>query len=58
MRNIKKTELEVDFIGGEAPLTIEEENALSTFFKQRKLTLSSLEVKKVARKTKQKNTAK
>lgn len=58
MRKIKKTELEVDFIGGEASLTIEEEKALSAFFKQRKLILSSPEIKKVGRKTKQKNTAK
>ncbi len=58
MRKIKKIELEVDFIGGETSLTIEEEKALRAFFKQRKLTLSSPEIKKVARKTKQKNTAK
>ena len=58
MRKIKKIELEVDFIGGEVSLTIEEEKALSAFFKQRKLILSSPEIKKVVRKTKQKNTAK
>ena len=34
----KKIELEVDFIGGEGPLTAAEEKALSDFFKQRKLT--------------------
>ena len=33
----KKIELEVDFIGGEGPLTAAEEKALSDFFKQRKL---------------------
>jgi len=38
--------------------TIEEEKALSAFFKQRKLILSNPEIKKVVRKTKQKNTAK
>jgi hypothetical protein len=58
MRKIKKTELEVDFIGGEVSLTIEEEKALSAFFKQRKLILSSPEIKKVGRKAEQKNTAK
>ncbi|MFV7236079.1 hypothetical protein [Flavobacterium sp. ZB4R12] len=55
MRKIKKIELEVDFIGGEGSLTIEEEKALSDFFKQRKLILSSPEIKKSVRKTKQKN---
>ncbi len=29
-------ELDVDFIGGQDPLTKEDENALSNFFKQRK----------------------
>ncbi len=33
----KKPELDVDFIGGQDPLTAEEEKALSDFFKQRKL---------------------
>lgn len=33
----KKIELDVDFIGGQGSLTKEEENALSDFFKQRKL---------------------
>jgi hypothetical protein len=33
----KKIELDVDFIGGQGSLTIEEEKALSEFFKQRKL---------------------
>src|SRR6218665_2541704 len=32
----KKLELDVDFIGGEGPLTPEEENALSPFIKQQK----------------------
>ena len=35
--NTKKIELDVDFIGGQGSLTREEENALSDFFKQRKL---------------------
>ena len=34
----KKIELDVDFIGGQGPLTEEEEKALSEFFKQRKNT--------------------
>jgi hypothetical protein len=33
----KKIELDVDFIGGQGSLTIDEEKALSEFFKQRKL---------------------
>lgn len=32
----KKIELDVDFIGGQEPLTAEEEKALSDFFKKRK----------------------
>ncbi len=36
----KKIELDVDFIGGQGSLTIEEEKALSDFFKQRKLKQS------------------
>ena len=32
----KRPELDVDFIGGQDPLTIEEEKALSDFFRQRK----------------------
>ena len=58
MRKITKIELEVDFIGGEVPLTMGEETALSAFFKERKLILSSPEIKNVARKTKQKSTSK
>lgn len=33
----KKLVLDVDFIGGESPLTVAEEKALSDFFKQKKL---------------------
>lgn len=33
----KKIELDVDFIGGQEPLTKEEEKALSEFFSKRKL---------------------
>jgi len=32
----KNKELNVDFIGGQEPLTKEEENALSDFFKKKK----------------------
>lgn len=34
----KKLELDVDFIGGQGSLTVEEEKALEDFFRQRKLT--------------------
>ena len=34
----KKIELDVDFIGGQGSLTVEEEKALDDFFRQRKLT--------------------
>lgn len=36
MMKAKKKELNVDFIGGQEPLTKEEENALSDFFKKKK----------------------
>ncbi len=35
MKN-KKTELDVDFIGGQEPLTKEEEKAISKFLQERK----------------------
>ena len=34
---VNKIELNVDVIGGQGPLTIAEEKALSIFFKERKL---------------------
>jgi len=34
---MKKLELDVDLIGGEGPLTNEEEKAITDFLKQRKL---------------------
>ncbi len=34
----KKIELDVDCIGGQEPLTAEEENALREYFKKQKLT--------------------
>ena len=45
----KKIELDDDVIGGLGPLTKKEENALSDFFKQRKLTTKSLPFEKMRR---------
>ena len=49
----KKTELDVDFIGGQGSLTSAEERALSAFFKNRKLIIkkptSILKLRKVRR---------
>ena len=42
----KKTELEVDFIGGQGPLTATEEKALSDFFKNRKMPSKQIPLKK------------
>ncbi len=42
---IKKTALEVDFIGGQSALTAAEEKALSDFFKQRKISSSKPPIK-------------
>ncbi|MRX46213.1 hypothetical protein [Pedobacter puniceum] len=40
-------ELEVDFIGGQEPLTVQEENALSAYFKKKKTEkVNSTEKKK------------
>jgi hypothetical protein len=41
----KKTELDVDFIGGQTSLTVAEEKALSDFFKQRKTSSTTIKVK-------------
>ena len=38
----KRLELDVDFIGGQDPLSIEEEKALSNFFRKRKLEATKL----------------
>jgi hypothetical protein len=35
----KIPDIEIDFLGGQGPLTIEEEKALSDFFRKRKDTL-------------------
>ncbi len=50
---MKKLELEVDFIGGQEPLTPEEEKALSDFFKQRKKVSLKLLTKQPIKTTKQ-----
>jgi hypothetical protein len=42
---IKKTELDVDFIGGQSALTAPEEKALSDFFKRRKISSSKAPIK-------------
>jgi len=48
MSKNKSTELDVDFIGGQGPLTKSEEQAISEFVKSQKL----LRIKKQVRKTK------
>jgi hypothetical protein len=51
----KKTELDVDFIGGQDSLTIAEEKALSDFFRKSKLTskkTSAIRNRKVAKHSK------
>ena len=46
----KKPELDVDFIGGQGPLTSTEEKALSDFFKRRKMaSQKSIAEKKIRR---------
>jgi hypothetical protein len=52
MRN-KKDELDVDFIGGQDVLTQEEEQALSQYFKQRKLIAQKAKAEKEHRPVKQ-----
>jgi hypothetical protein len=42
----KKTELEVDFIGGQGSLTATEEKAFSDFFKSRKMSSKQIPIKK------------
>lgn len=45
-----KMELDVDFIGGQGPLTLTEEKALSDFFKRRKIASKrSIAEKKIRR---------
>ena len=42
----KKTELELDFIGGQGSLTTTEEKALSDFFKNQKISSKQIPIKK------------
>ena len=51
MKTIEK-EFDVDFIGEQTSLTIEEEKALSDYFKKKKLSLRLSEIKKIERKPK------
>jgi len=48
----KNIELDVDFIGGQGSLTVEEEKALSDFFKQRKLNSKVISGGKKSKSTK------
>ena len=41
----KKTELDVDFIGGQNALTATEEKAISKFLKQRKISAATNKIK-------------
>ncbi|SHG11959.1 hypothetical protein SAMN05444372_102324 [Flavobacterium micromati] len=43
----KKSDLEIDRIGGIGSLTIEEEKALSDFFKKKKTTKKTLKKKEI-----------
>ena len=42
----KKIELDVDFIGGQSSLTIEEQKAIRDYLKQKKITLTKKSVRK------------
>ena len=46
MNKIKSKELDVDFIGGQGPLTKDEERTISEFLKTQKLLKSKAEVRK------------
>jgi len=48
----KKLEFDVDFIGDQTALTIEEEKVLSAYFKQKKASSNLAEIKKPLRKSK------
>lgn len=50
----KELEFDVDFIGEQTSLTIEEENALSDYFKQKKASLKLVEIRKPIRNVKMK----
>ncbi|HWY12680.1 MAG TPA: hypothetical protein VN026_15210 [Bacteroidia bacterium] len=48
----KKLELDVDFIGGQGPLTAEEEKALSEYFRRKKSAKKSTLVKRSSKSSK------
>ena len=50
----KELEFDVDFIGEQIALTIEEDKALNDYFKQRKASSKLAEIRKPIRKTKSK----
>lgn len=50
----KKIVLDVDFMGGESPLTVAEEKALSDFFRQKKLVSRAKKIIKNPKRIKQK----
>jgi len=54
----KELKLEVDFIGEQIPLTIDESQALSDYFQKKKASLKLAELRKPIRKTKPKTSAK
>ncbi|MFY8110260.1 MAG: hypothetical protein ACOVO9_14775 [Bacteroidia bacterium] len=57
MNKIKSKELDVDFIGGQGPLTKDEERAISEFIKSQKLLKSKVEGRKRNSTLKPKETA-
>ena len=57
MNKIKSKELDVDFIGGQGPLTKDEERTISEFLKTQKLLKSKAEVRKRNSTLKAKETA-
>ena len=50
----KELQFDVDFIGEQISLTIDEEKALSEYFKQKKASLKLAETRKAIRKVKMK----
>ena len=54
----KELEFDVDLIGEQTSLTIEEEKALSDYFKQKKANLKLTEIRKPIRKSKTKTVSK
>lgn len=57
MNKNKSTELDVDFIGGQGPLTKREEQAISEFIKAQKLLRIKKQVRKIKTSVKTKVTA-